>query len=71
MKLVEVVRKVGKLENSRGDYSTYCHMLSNLLSFIFNCVTWTSKCLLQGVWVGVVGVVCVLIYFCYFLGHRR
>jgi hypothetical protein len=43
---MEAMAGVETLERSGGDYSAHCQVLSNLLSFFFNCLTQTT-CLLE------------------------
>ena len=37
-RVLEVVGEVEGLESSEGDYSAHCQVISNLLSFFFNCI---------------------------------
>ena len=46
--LMEAMAGVETLERSGGDYSAHCQVLSNLLSFFFNCLTQTTCLLEQG-----------------------
>jgi hypothetical protein len=43
-RVLQVMREVGSLERSGGDYSTHCQVLANLLSTFFSCVACSCIC---------------------------